>query len=70
VGLDAFSGAVLPQIFGGGMETSRIVSLENMESEALKKALDIAEHNISKAAKELGIGRATFYRKAKKFGIL
>jgi len=70
VGLDALSGTALPQIFGGGMETSKIVSLENMESEALKKALDIAEHNISRAAKELGIGRATFYRKAKKFGIL
>jgi len=70
VGLDAFSGNRLPQVFDGGMETAKIVSLENMESEALKKALDIAEHNISRAAKELGIGRATFYRKAKKFGIL
>jgi len=70
VGLDVLSKTGMPQLFGGGMETSKIVSLENMESEALKKALDIAEHNISKAAKELGIGRATFYRKAKKFGII
>ena len=50
--------------------TSKIVSLENVEYEALKRALDIAGRNISKAAKELKIGRATFYRKAKKFGIL
>jgi len=70
VGLEALTGPGMPQLVRGGMEASKIVSLENLEAEALKKALDIAEHNISKAAKELGIGRATFYRKAKKFGIL
>jgi DNA-binding NtrC family response regulator len=70
IGLESLTGPGMPQLIGGGMEASKIVSLENLEAEALKKALDIAEHNISKAAKELGIGRATFYRKAKKFGIL
>ncbi len=69
VGLEALAGSSMPQLIGGGMQTSKIVSLENLEAEALKKALDIAGHNISKAAKELGIGRATFYRKAKKFKI-
>lgn len=70
VGLEALGGSSMPQLIGGGMQTSKIVSLENLEAEALKKALDISGHNISKAAKELGIGRATFYRKAKKFNIL
>ena len=55
-----------PQVFSD----RGIRSLEKMEAEALSKALEIVGHNISKAAKELGIGRATFYRKAKKFGII
>jgi DNA-binding NtrC family response regulator len=70
VGLEALAGTGTPQLTGGGMQTSKIVTLENLEAEALKNALDIAGHNISRAAKELGIGRATFYRKARKFKIL
>jgi DNA-binding NtrC family response regulator len=52
------------------INTSIIISLNDLEADAIKRALVTAEHNISKAAKELGIGRATFYRKAKKIGIL
>ena len=59
-----------PALSENRLGTSKIVALEEVECEALKRALDIAGRNISKAAKELGIGRATFYRKAKKFGIL
>ena len=35
----------------------------------LRKALLECEGNVSRAAKQLGIGRATVYRKARKFGL-
>ena len=43
--------------------------IEKLEEEALKQALLENEGNISKTAKKLGIGRATIYRKAKKYGL-
>jgi len=41
--------------------------IEKLEVEVLRKTLLEYEGNISKAAKKLGIGRATIYRKAKKY---
>jgi len=43
--------------------------IEKLEEEALTQALLENEGNISKTAKKLGIGRATIYRKAKKYGL-
>ncbi len=43
--------------------------IENLEEKALRDALLENEGNISKTAKKLGIGRATIYRKAKKYGL-
>ncbi|MBC8180588.1 sigma-54-dependent Fis family transcriptional regulator [candidate division KSB1 bacterium] len=43
--------------------------IEKLEQEALTQALLENEGNISKTAKKLGIGRATIYRKAKKYGL-
>lgn len=43
--------------------------IEKLEEEALRQALLECEGNISKTAKKLGIGRATIYRKAKKYGL-
>ncbi|RMF61811.1 MAG: sigma-54-dependent Fis family transcriptional regulator [Calditrichaeota bacterium] len=43
--------------------------IEKLEEEALRKALLECEGNISQTAKKLGIGRATIYRKAKKYGL-
>lgn len=47
------------------------VSQELLESErsALRRALARTEGNVSEAAKQLGIGRATFYRRMKRCGI-
>lgn len=42
---------------------------ERLEVEALRKALSETDGNISRAAKRLGIGRATVYRKARKYNI-
>jgi len=43
--------------------------IEKLEEEALRNALLECEGNISQTAKKLGIGRATIYRKAKKYGL-
>jgi len=43
--------------------------IEKLEEDALRQALLENEGNISKTAKKLGIGRATIYRKAKKYGL-
>ncbi|MCG8607076.1 sigma-54 dependent transcriptional regulator [bacterium] len=43
--------------------------IEQLEKDALHQALLECEGNISQTAKKLGIGRATIYRKAKKYGL-
>jgi len=43
--------------------------IEKLEEQALRQALLECEGNISQTAKKLGIGRATIYRKAKKYGL-
>ena len=43
--------------------------IEKLEEDALRQALLECEGKISKTAKKLGIGRATIYRKAKKYGL-
>ncbi len=45
------------------------VNLEDMEKEAIKRAIEKHKGNISKAAKELGLGRTTLYRKLEKYGL-
>ena len=39
-----------------------------MEKKAIQNALNNSQGNILKAAKMIGISRATFYRKIKKYG--
>ncbi|NOZ56775.1 MAG: sigma-54-dependent Fis family transcriptional regulator [Calditrichaeota bacterium] len=43
--------------------------IEKLEEQALRQALLECEGNISETARKLGIGRATIYRKAKKYGL-
>ncbi|MGH7598956.1 MAG: helix-turn-helix domain-containing protein, partial [bacterium] len=43
--------------------------IEKLEEDALRNALLENGGNISQTAKKLGIGRATIYRKAKKYGL-
>ncbi|MCK5050530.1 MAG: hypothetical protein KAS53_02230, partial [Candidatus Cloacimonetes bacterium] len=40
-----------------------------VEKNMVIKALDHYQHNISKAAKSLGLSRAALYRRMEKFGI-
>ena len=53
----------------GAGQGTRIVPLSEMEEEAFRNALNMTDGNISLAAKKLGVGRATFYRKANEYGI-
>lgn len=45
------------------------LNLEEVEKAAIKNAINKHQGNISKAAKELGLGRTTLYRKMTKYGL-
>jgi DNA-binding NtrC family response regulator len=45
------------------------LNLEGMEAEAIRQAIEKHEGNLSQAARELGLGRTTLYRKMAKHGI-
>lgn len=45
------------------------LNLDEVEREMIKKAVDLHEGNISKAAKELGLTRASLYRRLEKHGL-
>jgi|GEM_PF-1833521 len=54
----------------GGVElTGPLLSLDDYEKHALAASLKETGGNVTHAAKLLGIGRATFYRKARKYGV-
>jgi len=46
-----------------GLEADRIVPLEELERRAILHALKVTKGNVTRAARALGIGRATMYRK-------
>lgn len=65
--------SLVPQLMSQG-NTPLTVSapdynLEEVEKAAIKNAISKHEGNISKAAKELGLGRTTLYRKMNKYGL-
>ena len=68
-GLDA-TGALAPRpaadIFGRGDGPS---GFEKAERAAVIRALARAEGNVSQAARQLGVGRATLYRRMKRLGL-
>jgi transcriptional regulator of acetoin/glycerol metabolism len=47
----------------------KIIPMEELERKAMQHALHVANGNLTLAAKKLGMGRATFYRKLAKYGI-
>jgi transcriptional regulator of acetoin/glycerol metabolism len=46
-----------------------IVPLQQLEERAIRHALQAVDGNISLAAKQLGLGRATLYRKLASLGL-
>ena len=51
-------------------QDQRLRSFSELEADILRQALDHCDQHIGRAAAELGIGRSTFYRKARDFGLL
>ena len=49
--------------------TKNLLNLDELEKNAIEQALLKYHGNISQAAKELGLGRTTIYRKMDKYGI-
>lgn len=49
--------------------SSHSLKVEDVEKEAIQKAINRFDGNLSKASEELGIGRTTLYRKMKKYGL-
>ncbi len=45
------------------------LNLEELEKQTIEKALKKFNFNVSAAAKELGLGRTTMYRKMTKYGL-
>jgi len=45
------------------------LNLEDIEANTVRKALEANDHNISRAAKQLGLSRAALYRKMEKYDI-
>ncbi len=60
----------LPDELLNSTKNIKVVSLEDLEKNAIIKALDCFDFNISKAAKGLGITRASLYNKIKKYNIM
>jgi DNA-binding NtrC family response regulator len=46
-----------------------LLSLEELERRAIRRALDACDGNLSDAARRLGIGRSTLYRKLDQYGL-
>ena len=60
------AGAVAGSAFG---TSSKVATIEEMESKAIEGAIQQFRGNLTEAAKALGIGRATLYRKVKQYQI-
>jgi DNA-binding NtrC family response regulator len=71
--IDEVNNAGKPQIKPPSQSSSESSSvpqnLESVEKQAIEDAIRKANGNMSEAIRRLGIGRATFYRKLKKYGI-
>ncbi len=56
--------------FSNGHSTeSRVQKMEQLEAKAIEDAINQYKGNLTEAAKALGIGRATLYRKVKQYQI-
>ena len=53
----------------GGAPPTSVLPLAEVERQALVNALEASDNNVTEAARALGLGRATLYRKLKKFDL-
>lgn len=63
------SGKILPFVSGRNSSTGNFETMEQLEAKAIEAAIMKFKGNLTEAAKALGIGRATLYRKVKYFSI-
>ncbi|WNJ18952.1 sigma-54 dependent transcriptional regulator [Pontibacter sp. G13] len=64
--------SLLPEVgqtTGNAPDNPQDYNLEEVEKHAIRQAISKHNGNISKAAKELGLGRTTLYRKMNKYGL-
>ena len=54
---------------GGGLGSLAGVGLDKLEKEAIRQPLGMAGGNREQAARMLGIGERTLYRKLKEYGL-
>lgn len=52
-----------------GVDASKVATMNELESKAIENAILQFRGNLTEAAKALGIGRATLYRKVKQYQI-
>ena len=57
------AGEQLENILRAGLRASESVPLKDVETALIRKAVDDARGNVARAARALGISRATVYRK-------
>ena len=73
IGVDTLPAEVSPKSTAGGavsgMESVAGIPLEQLEKEAINRTLRLNNGNREEAAKMLGIGERTLYRKIKEYGI-
>ena len=50
-------------------DSTTVQPLSEMERQAIMRALDLSAHNVTEAARTLGVDRATLYRKLKKYDL-
>ena len=62
-----FPGQGSPESVGGG--NKKVRTINELESIAIENAIQEYNGNLTEAAKALGIGRATLYRKVKQYNI-
>lgn len=55
--------------FAGGESRRGVATIDEMESAAIENAISTFKGNLTEAAKALGIGRATLYRKVKAYNL-
>ena len=53
----------------GGANSNQVSTINDLEAQAIEKAIHSFRGNLTEAAKALGIGRATLYRKVKLYNI-
>lgn len=64
-----FPGSNTPNANAAGVDNSKVSTMNELESKAIENAILQFRGNLTEAAKALGIGRATLYRKVKQYQI-